>query len=60
MSDALATALPLLGITDGNVPEGFAGTLRGLALPVYLDANIPVNLGAGTNGTASSRCAPPT
>ena len=49
VSDALATALPLLGITDGNVPEGFAGTLRGLALPVYLDANIPVNLGAGTN-----------
>ena len=43
VSDALATALPLLGITDGNVPEGFAGTLRGLALPVYLDANIPVN-----------------
>ncbi|HMV66915.1 MAG TPA: phage major capsid protein, partial [Myxococcota bacterium] len=49
VSDALATALPLLGITDGNVPEGFAGTLRGLALPVYLDANIPVNLGTGTN-----------
>jgi len=35
------------GTTEGVVPEGLAGTLLGL--PVYLDANIPTNTGAGTN-----------
>ena len=30
-----------------NTPQGFAGTILGI--PVYLDATIPVNLGAGTN-----------
>ncbi|MFD9225385.1 phage major capsid protein [Streptomyces sp. NPDC060064] len=29
------------------ISEGFVGTLQGL--PVYVDPNIPVNLGAGTN-----------
>ncbi|MDT9689392.1 phage major capsid protein [Streptomyces sp. P9(2023)] len=29
------------------VSEGFVGTLQGL--PVYVDPNIPINLGAGTN-----------
>ncbi|MBT9255380.1 phage major capsid protein [Phycicoccus sp. KQZ13P-1] len=49
VSDDVATALPLLGITNGAIPEGLAGTIRGLSLPVFLDANIPANLGAGTN-----------
>lgn len=31
----------------GVVSEGFVGTLQGL--PVYVDPNIPTNLGAGTN-----------
>ena len=30
-----------------NVAQGFVGTLQGL--PVYVDPNIPTNLGAGTN-----------
>ena len=37
----------VLGNQDGVVSAGYAGTLQGL--PVYLDANIPTNLGAGTN-----------
>ena len=40
---------PLLATSEGSVPEGYAGRIRGLALPVFLDPNIPVNLGAGTN-----------
>jgi HK97 family phage major capsid protein len=32
---------------DGAFAEGLAGTLMGL--PVYVDPNIPTNLGAGTN-----------
>lgn len=40
---------PLLGIGDESVPEGLAGKIRGIGLPVFLDANIPVNLGAGNN-----------
>jgi HK97 family phage major capsid protein len=35
------------GVQDGTVSAGYAGTLLGL--PVYLDANIPTNLGSGTN-----------
>jgi len=35
------------GKGDGAIPQGLAGTLRGV--PVFLDASIPVNLGAGTN-----------
>lgn len=35
------------GIANGQVAQGYAGTLRGL--PVWLDPNIPNNLGAGTN-----------
>lgn len=50
VSDSLATALPLLGLSDnGIIPEGLAGTIRGLNLPIFLDPNIPTNLGAGTN-----------
>lgn len=49
VSDSLAAAIPLLAQSDGAVPEGLAGTIRGLTLPVYLDGNIPENLGAGTN-----------
>jgi len=30
-----------------NVSEGFVGTMQGL--PVYVDPNVPTNLGAGTN-----------
>lgn len=37
----------VMGNQDGVVAAGSAGTLQGL--PVYLDANIPTNLGAGTN-----------
>jgi HK97 family phage major capsid protein len=33
--------------TGGVISEGYVGTLQGL--PVYLDPNIPINLGAGTN-----------
>jgi len=36
-----------LGVADGQNAQGVAGTFRGL--PVYLDAQIPTNLGAGTN-----------
>lgn len=35
------------GVTDGVYAQGAAGVLAGL--PVYLDANIPINTGAGTN-----------
>jgi HK97 family phage major capsid protein len=35
------------GMAAGQVAQGFAGTLRGI--PVFLDPNIPANLGAGTN-----------
>jgi HK97 family phage major capsid protein len=36
----------LAAMSDVN-SEGFVGTLQGL--PVYVDPNIPINLGAGTN-----------
>ncbi len=36
-----------LGVADGQNAQGVAGTFRGL--PVILDAQIPTNLGAGTN-----------
>jgi len=39
-----------LGTLDNRAPVGFVGNLMGL--PVILDANIPVNLGAGTNEDA--------
>ncbi len=32
---------------NGVVSQGFVGTLQGL--PVYVDPNIPINLGSGTN-----------
>ena len=48
VSDDLASAIPLLGSTDGNVPEGLAGKIRGFNLPVFLDPNIPTTLGGGT------------
>ncbi|MEU9380005.1 phage major capsid protein [Streptomyces sp. NPDC048279] len=37
----------VLAAMSGVVSEGFVGTWHGL--PVFLDPNIPVNLGAGTN-----------
>lgn len=37
----------VLAAMSGVVSEGFVGTLQGL--PVYVDPNIPTNLGAGTN-----------
>lgn len=37
----------VMGNQDGVVSSGAAGSLQGL--PVFLDANIPTNLGAGTN-----------
>lgn len=40
---------PLLANVNGSVPEGFAGTIRGSQLPVFLDPGVPTNLGAGTN-----------
>lgn len=49
VSDSLAAAIPLAAQSEGSVAEGFAGTIRGLALPIFIDANIPANLGAGTN-----------
>jgi HK97 family phage major capsid protein len=32
---------------DGVTPQGFVGTLQGV--PVFVDPNVPINLGAGTN-----------
>lgn len=49
VSDTVATSVPLLASSDGAVPEGLAGTIRGINLPVFLDPNIPANLGTGTN-----------
>lgn len=49
VSDDIASAIPLLAQTDGAIPEGLAGKLRGLSLPIFLDPNIPANLGAGVN-----------
>ncbi|MBK7823609.1 MAG: phage major capsid protein [Tessaracoccus sp.] len=40
---------PTLGVNEGLVAEGLAGRIRGLALPVYIDGNVPVNLGTGTD-----------
>jgi len=40
-------AMNALGSTAGVVAEGLVGTLQGL--PVYVDPNIPTNLGAGAN-----------
>lgn len=40
-------AFNALGLADGQVPQGYAGSLRALA--VILDPSIPSNLGAGTN-----------
>lgn len=39
-----------LGTHGGVVSQGLAGTLQGL--PVYLDANLPINRGTGTNEDA--------
>jgi len=36
-----------MGVQQGVVSEGLVGTMMGL--PVYVDPNIPTNLGAGTN-----------
>jgi len=36
-----------LGTTGGVISQGLVGTLQGL--PVYVDPNIPTNLGTGTN-----------
>lgn len=36
-----------IGLGNGQTAQGYAGNLRGL--DVYIDPNIPVNLGAGTN-----------
>lgn len=40
-------AFNAMGVLGDTVAEGPAGTLQGL--PVYLDANLPVNLGSSTN-----------
>lgn len=40
-------AVNAFGSVDSNSAQGFVGTLQGL--PVYVDPNIPSNLGAGTN-----------
>jgi HK97 family phage major capsid protein len=40
-------ALSPIGGQNGVNSQGFVGTLQGL--PVYVDPNIPTNLGAGTN-----------
>jgi HK97 family phage major capsid protein len=37
----------VLAAMSDVISEGFVGTLQGL--PVYVDPNIPINLGAGTN-----------
>jgi HK97 family phage major capsid protein len=40
-------AFNALGLADGQVPQGYAGSLRALA--TILDPSIPNNLGTGTN-----------
>jgi HK97 family phage major capsid protein len=40
-------ALSPIASSSGVNSQGFVGTLQGL--PVYVDPNIPINLGAGTN-----------
>ena len=40
-------AFNALGLAEGQVPQGYAGSLRALA--TILDPSIPNNLGAGTN-----------
>jgi HK97 family phage major capsid protein len=42
-----AGGMNVVGETGGVVSQGYVGTLQGL--PVYVDPNIPINLGAGTN-----------
>lgn len=37
------------GIAEGAVAEGLAGYITSLAVPVYLDPNLPDNKGTGTN-----------
>jgi HK97 family phage major capsid protein len=41
------SAMNTIAVLDPNAAEGLAGSIAGL--PVYVDANIPTNLGAGTN-----------
>ena len=38
-------------LSEGAVSEGLAGFISSMSLPVFIDANIPANLGAGTNET---------
>jgi HK97 family phage major capsid protein len=45
--DAGTARSPLATAEGGVTSQGFVGTLQGL--PVYVDPNIPTNLGAGTN-----------
>lgn len=45
--DAGSARSPMATSEGGVVSQGFVGTLQGL--PVYVDPNIPTNLGAGTN-----------
>lgn len=44
VSDVNASAIPLIAQSEGSVAEGYAGTIRGLNLPVFLDPNIPTNI----------------
>ena len=46
-ADAGLQAFNAMARGDGRVPSGLVGQIQGL--PVVIDANIPVNLGAGTN-----------
>ena len=41
------TGFNVIATDNGVTAEGFTGNLLGL--PVYVDANMPINLGAGTN-----------
>lgn len=42
--DALSAAHPSFAQSEGSIPEGFVGVIRGSMLPVYVDENIPGNL----------------
>lgn len=43
----VAGSYNMMGVQGENVAQGYVGTLQGL--PVFVDPNIPTNLGAGTN-----------
>lgn len=42
-------AMNAAGVAEGAVAEGLAGYISAMNLPVFIDPNLPANLGTGTN-----------